>query len=110
MVLIEEMVLGGSVAGDYLGESVASPLVSMIDFANNVDDEICPVPVFVDDEGTKSEDVTIIEDGVLKILCIIKIVLFGYFKFTMEMHVLHFQMNFTLAVWQTLQLCQVIVS
>ncbi len=61
-----DLVLGGSVAGDYLGESVASPLVSMIDFANNVDDEICPVPVFVDDEGTKSEDVTIIEDGVLK--------------------------------------------
>ena len=61
-----DLVMGGSVAGDYMGQQVASSLVSLIDFANNVNDVICPVPVYVDDEGTKSEDVTIIENGVLK--------------------------------------------
>ena len=58
--------MGGSVAGDYMGQQVASSSVSLIDFANNVNDVTCPVPVYVDDEGTKSEDVTIIENGVLK--------------------------------------------
>ena len=61
-----DLVMGGSVAGDYIGQQVASSLVSLIDFANNVNDVTCPVPVYVDDEGTKSEDVTIIQDGVLK--------------------------------------------
>ena len=61
-----DLVMGGSVAGDYMGQQVASSLVSLIDFANNVNDVTCPVPVYVDDEGTQSEDVTIIENGVLK--------------------------------------------
>ena len=61
-----DLVMGGSVAGDYMDQQVASPLVSLIDFANNVNDVTCPVPVYVDDEGTKSEDVTIIKDGILK--------------------------------------------
>ncbi len=61
-----DLVLGGSVAGDNLNSQVASPLVSLVDFANTYEGNICPVPVYVDDEGVKSKDVTIIENGMLK--------------------------------------------
>tara|TARA_Y100000766_G_scaffold119428_1_gene102471 strand:- start:2569 stop:3948 length:1380 start_codon:yes stop_codon:yes gene_type:complete len=61
-----DLVMGGSVAGDYLNKNVASELVTLIDYANNIDGDICPVPVYVDDEGTKANDVTIIENGILK--------------------------------------------
>jgi len=61
-----DIVKGGSVAGDYLGDKVASDLVTLVDFAHTAFDEQCPVPVYVDDEGTKAEDAVIIEDGVLK--------------------------------------------
>ncbi len=61
-----DLVMGGSVAGDYLNKNVASELVTLIDYANNIDGNICPVPVYVDDEGTKAKDVTIIENGILK--------------------------------------------
>ncbi len=61
-----DLVLGGSIAGEYLGEQVASPLVTLIDFAHTAQDELCPVPVFVDDEGTQADDAVLIENGVLK--------------------------------------------
>ena len=61
-----DLVMGGSVAGDFIGKSIANPIVTLIDYANTCNGKICPVPVYVDDEGTKSEDVVIIEDGVLK--------------------------------------------
>ena len=61
-----DLVMGGSVAGDYLNKSVASEIVNLIDYANNIDENICPVPVYVDDEGTQAKDVTIIENGILK--------------------------------------------
>ena len=61
-----DLVMGGSIAGDYMGKKVASPLVTLIDYANSCNGEVCPVPVYIDDEGTKSEDVVIIENGVLK--------------------------------------------
>lgn len=61
-----DIVRGGSVAGDYMNQVVASPLVTLVDFANQAHGETCPVPVYIDDEGTAAEDVTIIEDGVLK--------------------------------------------
>ena len=61
-----DLVLGGSVAGDYIGQNVASPLVTLIDYANTCNSDTCPGPVYVDDEGTKAEDVVIIENGVLK--------------------------------------------
>ena len=61
-----DLVMGGSIAGDYMGKQVASPLITLIDYANSCNGEVCPVPVYVDDEGTKSEDVTIIENGILK--------------------------------------------
>ena len=61
-----DFVMGGSIAGDYMGQQIANPLVTLIDYANTYNGKTCPVPVFVDDEGTKSEDVTIIENGILK--------------------------------------------
>ncbi|MFW5991930.1 MAG: TldD/PmbA family protein [Halanaerobiaceae bacterium] len=61
-----DLVLGGSVAGDYLNKRVASPLISLTDFASNFDGETCPVPIYIDDEGTEAKDVKIIEDGILK--------------------------------------------
>lgn len=56
----------GSVAGDNLNKVVASELVTMVDYANNINGITCEVPVYVDDEGVKAEDVVIIEKGVLK--------------------------------------------
>lgn len=61
-----DCVMGGSVAGDYLHQQVANPLITMVDFAHTALGKLCPVPVFVDDEGTKAEDAVLIEEGVLK--------------------------------------------
>ncbi len=61
-----DLVLGGSVAGHCLGKPVASELVTLSDFAHTAFGERCPLPVFVDDEGTKAQDVTLIENGILK--------------------------------------------
>ncbi|WP_163194634.1 TldD/PmbA family protein [Clostridium thermarum] len=61
-----DLVLGGSIAGSYLNKQVASPLISLVDFAHTYEGNICPVPIFMDDEGTPAEDVVIIENGILK--------------------------------------------
>jgi TldD protein len=61
-----DIVRGGSVAGDHLNEMVASPLVTLVDYASTAGGITCPVPVYVDDEGTPARDVTIIENGVLR--------------------------------------------
>lgn len=61
-----DLVLGGSVAGDLLNKPVASELITLVDFANTAFGKPCPVPVFMDDEGTTAEDCVIIESGVLK--------------------------------------------
>lgn len=61
-----DIVMSGSVASGKVGEEVASPLVTLIDFANSYGGETCPVPIYVDDEGTKAEDAVIIENGILK--------------------------------------------
>lgn len=60
-----DLVLGGSVAAHRLGSAVASPLVSMTDFAHTVYGAAAPLPVYLDDEGTPAEDCPIIKDGVL---------------------------------------------
>ncbi|MCR4620845.1 MAG: TldD/PmbA family protein [Clostridiales bacterium] len=60
-----DLVLGGSVAGKMLGKQVASPLVTLSDFAHEAFGKRAPLPVFVDDEGTSAEDVTLIKDGIL---------------------------------------------
>lgn len=61
-----DLVKSGSVAKDYLEEKVASELVTLVDFAHEYEGKICPVPVHIDDEGTKPRDAVIIKDGVLK--------------------------------------------
>jgi TldD protein len=61
-----DLVLGGSVAKDYMNKQVASSLVNLVDFAHHFSSDICPVPVFIDDEGTIAEDAIIIENGILK--------------------------------------------
>ena len=61
-----DLVQEGSVAGDYLGKLVASPLVTMVDFANTHAGATLPVPVYMDDEGVESKDTVLIERGILK--------------------------------------------
>ena len=60
-----DLVLGGSVAGPMLGKVVASPLVSLTDFAHSAFGKSAPLPVYVDDEGTPAVDAEIIRDGIL---------------------------------------------
>ncbi len=47
------------------GATVASPLVSIVDAANTFSGMRCPSPIFVDDEGTTAQDVTVLEQGVI---------------------------------------------
>lgn len=60
-----DLVLGGSVAGPMLGKVVASPLVSLTDYAHSAFGKSAPLPVYVDDEGTPAVDAEIIRDGIL---------------------------------------------
>lgn len=61
-----DLVLGGSVAARFMDKQVASPLISLVDFAHHALGELCPMPIFVDDEGTEAEDAVIIDQGILK--------------------------------------------
>ncbi|MGV8147107.1 MAG: TldD/PmbA family protein [Alkaliphilus sp.] len=61
-----DIVLGGSIAADYVNKVVASPLITLTDYAHSYNGDLCPTPIYVDDEGTKAEDVVIIKDGILK--------------------------------------------
>ena len=61
-----DLVLGGSIAGSHLGHPVASPLVSLVDFAHTALGATCPVPVVVDDEGSAAQDAVLIDRGILK--------------------------------------------
>ncbi len=60
-----DFVQSGSVGGPSFGKIVASELVTMTDYANTFHGEPCPVPVYVDDEGTVATDAVLIKDGVL---------------------------------------------
>jgi len=60
-----DLVLGGSVAGKCLGKEVASPLVTMVDFAHTALGEKTPLPVYVDEEGVACKDAVLIKDGIL---------------------------------------------
>ena len=60
-----DLVRGGSVAGPNLNKRVASDLVTMVDFAHTYNGAPAPLPVFLDDEGTKAEDAVLIRDGIL---------------------------------------------
>ncbi|MDR3310488.1 MAG: TldD/PmbA family protein [Oscillospiraceae bacterium] len=60
-----DLVLGGSVAGPFLGKPVASEIVTLTDFAHTALGADLPQSVFVDDEGTVAKDAELIKDGVL---------------------------------------------
>ena len=60
-----DLVLGGAVTGDLLGQRVASELVSMVDFAHTFDGEEVMIPVYADDEGTPATDAVLIREGML---------------------------------------------
>ena len=60
-----DLVLGGSVAAHNLGREVASPIVSMVDFAHTFNGETVPLPVYVDDEGVEAVDTPLITNGIL---------------------------------------------
>ena len=40
-----DMVMSGSVASGKIGKEVASPLITLVDFANSFEGQTCPVPV-----------------------------------------------------------------
>lgn len=61
-----DLVLGGSVAGPLLGKRVGSDLVNMVDFAHTALGKTAPLPIYLDDEGTKAEDAVLIQNGILK--------------------------------------------
>ncbi len=61
-----DIVRAGSVAGDQVDDVVASPLITMVDFAHSYEGETLLVPVFVDDEGVAGQDRVLIDKGVLK--------------------------------------------
>ena len=61
-----DLVLGGSVAGQYLNQRVGSDLVNLVDFAHTAFGKPAPLPVYLDDEGTPAEDVLLIEHGILQ--------------------------------------------
>ncbi len=58
-----DLVLGGSVAGPALNTMVASEKVSLTDFAHTAFGKPAPLPIYLDDEGTKAEDAVLIKDG-----------------------------------------------
>lgn len=60
-----DLVLGGSVASHSLNKRVGSDLVNLVDFAHTAYGKQAPLPVYVDDEGTKAEDSVLIKNGIL---------------------------------------------
>jgi TldD protein len=61
-----DIVLGGSVAAHNLNKRVGSDQVTMVDFAHTALGKPCPLPVYVDDEGTVARDAVLVENGILK--------------------------------------------
>jgi TldD protein len=60
-----DLVLGGAVTGDLVGQRVASELVTMIDVAHTFRGEEVMIPVYADDEGMPASDAVLIRNGVL---------------------------------------------
>ncbi|MBQ2272246.1 MAG: TldD/PmbA family protein, partial [Clostridia bacterium] len=60
-----DFVISGSVAGPCRGKEVASPIVTLTDFANTYNGTLLPTPIFVDDEGVKAQDAVLIDHGIL---------------------------------------------
>jgi TldD protein len=60
-----DLVIGGAVTSGLRNKSVASPLVTMIDYAHHRGETECMMPVYADDEGTPASDAVLIKDGIL---------------------------------------------
>lgn len=60
-----DLVLGGAVTRDLVGQRVASDLVTMVDVAHTFRGEETLVPVYADDEGTPARDAVLIDRGLL---------------------------------------------
>ena len=60
-----DIVLGGAVTADLLGQQVASERVTMIDYAHSRDGVELMMPVYADDEGVPASDAVLIRNGVL---------------------------------------------
>jgi TldD protein len=61
-----DLVLAGSVAGNCLGQQVASEKITLGDYGGRGPDGRSSFAIHVDDEGAPCEDVALIENGVLK--------------------------------------------
>lgn len=61
-----DIVLGGAITGNLLGQQVASELITMVDFAHSYNGEQLMIPVYSDDEGTPATDAVLIKDGRLQ--------------------------------------------
>lgn len=61
-----DLVLGGAITGNLVGNQVASDLITMVDFANSFNGEELMIPVYVDDEGTEARDALLIKNGILR--------------------------------------------
>lgn len=61
-----DLVRGGSVAGPSLDKRVASDLVTLVDYAHTAFGETAPLPIYLDDEGTKAVDAVLIKEGFLR--------------------------------------------
>jgi len=61
-----DLVLAGSIAGDRLGQCVASEKITLGDFGGRGPDGRSSFAIHVDDEGTPCADTLLIEKGVLK--------------------------------------------
>ncbi len=60
-----DLVLGGAVTGDLMGQRVASDLVTMVDVAHTFRGQEVMIPVYADDEGTPARDAVLIQNGIL---------------------------------------------
>jgi TldD protein len=60
-----DIVLGGAITGNLVGQRVASNLVTMLDSAHSFGGEETMIPVYCDDEGTPASDAVLIKDGIL---------------------------------------------
>lgn len=61
----DSVITNDSVGSQYLGQQVASPLVSLTDFPHTAYGKPLPVRIYVDDEGVLCREAEIIKDGVL---------------------------------------------
>jgi TldD protein len=61
-----DLVLGGAITANLVGEKVASELITLTDFAHTYNGSEAMMPVYADDEGTPARDAVLIERGILR--------------------------------------------